>query len=79
MVYRCGNSTVSLVGPAVFFVGAIMYLIAMRLRRALALRGRGAERRDPGTMEKELRQIRSAVYRRAQEVRGKADAEATKV
>jgi hypothetical protein len=29
--------------------------------------------------EKELRQIRSAAYRRAQEVRGKADAEATKI
>jgi membrane protease subunit HflC len=30
-------------------------------------------------MEKELRQIRSTAYRRVQEVRGKADAEATRV
>jgi membrane protease subunit HflC len=30
-------------------------------------------------MEKELRQIRSTAYRRTQEVRGKADAEATKI
>jgi membrane protease subunit HflC len=30
-------------------------------------------------MEKELRQIRSAAYRRAQEIRGKADAEATQI
>jgi membrane protease subunit HflC len=32
-----------------------------------------------GEMEKELRQIRSEAYRRAQEVRGQADAEATRV
>ena len=30
-------------------------------------------------MEKELRQIRSTAYRRAQEIRGKADAEATQI
>ncbi len=30
-------------------------------------------------MEKELRQIESNAYRRAQKVRGKADAEATKI
>ncbi|MEX2240016.1 MAG: protease modulator HflC, partial [Burkholderiales bacterium] len=39
--------------------------------------GRSAE--ILGTMEKELRQIRSTAYRRVQEVRGKADAEATRV
>ncbi len=41
--------------------------------------GRGEKAKIEGQMEKELRQIRSEAYRTAQEIRGKADAEATRI
>ncbi len=41
--------------------------------------GRGEKARIMGQMEKELREIRSRAYRRAQEIRGHADAEATRI
>ncbi|MFH1122676.1 MAG: protease modulator HflC [Pseudomonadota bacterium] len=39
--------------------------------------GKGEARKIEGDMEKELKQITSEAYRKAQEVKGKADAEAT--
>src|SRR3972149_5022952 len=52
-----------------------------RIRTAARFRSEGEGRSAEilGTLEKELRQIRSGAYRRAQEVRGKADAAATRV
>jgi modulator of FtsH protease HflC len=56
-------------------------MISERKRIAAQFRsegeGRGAE--ILGVMEKDLRQIRSAAYRQVQEIRGGADAEATRV
>lgn len=56
-------------------------MISERKRIAAQFRSEGEGRNAEilGNMEKELRQIRSAAYRRAQEVRGKADATATKI
>jgi len=56
-------------------------MISERKRIAAKFRSEGEGRSAEilGTMEKELRQIRSTAYRRVQETRGKADAEATKV
>ena len=39
--------------------------------------GKGEARKIEGDMEKELKQITSEAYRKAQEIKGKADAEAT--
>jgi membrane protease subunit HflC len=56
-------------------------MISERKRIAAQFRsegeGRGAE--ILGAMEKELRQIRSTAYRQVQEIRGGADAEATRI
>jgi modulator of FtsH protease HflC len=56
-------------------------MISERKRIAAQFRsegeGRGAE--ILGAMEKDLRQIRSAAYRQVQEIRGGADAEATRI
>jgi len=41
--------------------------------------GEGKRAEILGTMEKELKKIRSGAYRTAQEIRGKADAEATRI
>ena len=56
-------------------------MISERKRIAAEFRseGEGESARTLGTMEKELRDIRSSAYRRAQEIRGKADAEATTI
>ena len=56
-------------------------MISERKRIAARFRSEGEGRSAEilGTMEKELRQIRSAAYRKVQEIRGKADAEATRV
>ena len=56
-------------------------MISERKRIAARFRSEGEGRSAEilGTMEKELRQIRSVAYRKVQELRGKADAEATKV
>lgn len=56
-------------------------MISERKRIAAQFRseGEGQSAEILGTMEKELRQIRSGAYRRVQEIRGKADAEATRV
>ena len=56
-------------------------MISERKRIAAHFRSEGEGRSAEilGTMEKELRQIRSTAYRRVQETRGKADAEATEV
>ena len=56
-------------------------MISERKRIAAQFRSEGEGRSAEilGTMGKELRQIRSTAYRRVQEIRGKADAEATKV
>ncbi len=56
-------------------------MISERKRIAARFRSEGEGRSAEilGTMEKELRAIRSTAYRRVQEVRGKADAEATRV
>lgn len=55
-------------------------MISERKRIAARFRSEGEGRSAEilGSMEKELRQIRSIAYRRVQEVRGKADAEATR-
>jgi membrane protease subunit HflC len=56
-------------------------MISERKRIAAQFRseveGRSAE--ILGTMEKELRRIRSTAYRRVQEVQGQADADATRI
>ena len=54
-------------------------MISERKRVAAQFRseGEGLSAEILGTMEKELRQIRSTAYRRVQEVQGKADADAT--
>jgi membrane protease subunit HflC len=56
-------------------------MISERKRIAARFRSEGEGRSAEilGTMEKELRQIRSVAYRRVQEIRGSADAEATRV
>src|SRR3972149_6552682 len=56
-------------------------MISERKRIAARFRseGEGRSAEIPGAMDKGLRQIRSTAYRRVQEVRGKADAEATRV
>ena len=56
-------------------------MISERKRIAAQFRSEGEGRSAEilGTMEKELRQIRSAAYRKVQEIRGKADAVATRV
>jgi membrane protease subunit HflC len=56
-------------------------MISERKRIAARFRSEGEGRSAEilGTMEKELRSIRSTAYRRVQETRGKADAEATKI
>ena len=56
-------------------------MISERKRIAARFRSEGDGRSAEilGTMEKELRAIRSTAYRRVQETRGKADAEATRV
>jgi membrane protease subunit HflC len=56
-------------------------MISERKRIAARFRSEGEGRSAEilGTMEKELRQIRSVAYRKVQEIRGKADAEATRV
>ena len=56
-------------------------MISERKRIATQFRSEGEGRSAEilGTMEKELRQIRSSAYRKVQEIRGKADAEATRV
>jgi membrane protease subunit HflC len=56
-------------------------MISERKRIAARFRSEGEGRSAEilGTMERELRQIRSTAYRRVQETRGKADAEATKI
>jgi len=56
-------------------------MISERKRIAAQFRSEGEGRSAEilGTMEKELRRIRSTAYRRVQEIRGKADAEATGV
>jgi len=56
-------------------------MISERKRIAARFRSEGEGRSAEilGTMDKELRQIRSVAYRRAQEVRGTSDAAATRV
>jgi len=56
-------------------------MISERKRIAAQFRSEGEGRSAEilGTMEKELRQIRSTAYRRVQEIQGKGDAEATRV
>lgn len=56
-------------------------MISERKRIAAEFRseGEGESARILGTMEKQLRDIRSSAYRRAQEIRGRADAEATAI
>jgi membrane protease subunit HflC len=56
-------------------------MISERKRIAAQFRSEGEGRSAEilGTMEKELRQIRSTAYRRVQEVQGKADADATRI
>ena len=56
-------------------------MISERKRIAAQFRSEGEGRRAEilGTMEKELRLIRSTAYRQVQEIRGKADATATRV
>jgi modulator of FtsH protease HflC len=56
-------------------------MISERKRIAAQFRSEGEGRSAEvlGTMEKELRQIRSAAYRQVQELRGGADAEATRI
>lgn len=56
-------------------------MISERKRIAAQFRSEGDGRSAEilGTMEKELRQIRSTAYRRVQEVQGKADAGATRI
>lgn len=56
-------------------------MVSERKRIAAQFRSEGVGRSAEilGTMEKELRQIRSTAYRRVQEVQGKADAEATQI
>ncbi|MDK2957108.1 MAG: modulator of FtsH protease HflC [Desulfovibrionales bacterium] len=56
-------------------------MISERKRIAAQFRSEGEGRSAEilGTMEKELRQIRSTAYRRVQEVQGLADAEATRI
>jgi membrane protease subunit HflC len=41
--------------------------------------GRGESRKILGEKERDLKQITSEAYRKAQEIKGKADAEATKI
>jgi membrane protease subunit HflC len=56
-------------------------MISERKRIAAQFRSEGEGRSAEilGTMEKELRQIRSNAYRQVQEIRGKGDAEATRI
>jgi modulator of FtsH protease HflC len=56
-------------------------MISERKRIAAQFRSEGEGRSAEilGTMEKELRQITSTAYRRVQEIRGKGDAEATRI
>jgi membrane protease subunit HflC len=56
-------------------------MISERKRVAAEYRseGEGKKAEILGTMEKELKKIRSGAYRKAQEVRGEADAEATQI
>jgi membrane protease subunit HflC len=56
-------------------------MISERKRVAAEYRseGEGKKAEILGTMEKELKKIRSGAYRTAQEIRGKADAEATRI
>ena len=56
-------------------------MISERKRVAAEYRseGEGLKAEVLGTMEKELKKIRSGAYRKAQEVRGEADAEATQI
>jgi len=56
-----------------------MRMIAERKQIAEKFRseGKGEARKIEGDMEKELKQITSEAYRKAEEVKGKADAEAT--
>jgi membrane protease subunit HflC len=56
-------------------------MISERKRIAAQFRSEGEGRSAEilGTMEKELRQIRSTAYRRVQEIHGKGDAEATRI
>lgn len=56
-------------------------MISERKRIAAQFRseGEGQSAEILGTMDKELRGIRSTAYRRVQEIRGKADAEATRI
>ncbi|MFQ5847975.1 MAG: protease modulator HflC [Candidatus Methylomirabilales bacterium] len=56
-------------------------MISERKRKAALFRseGEGDSAEILGTMEKDLRQIRSTAYRRAQVIRGKADAQATRI
>jgi membrane protease subunit HflC len=56
-------------------------MISERKRIAAQFRSEGEGRSAEilGTMEKELRQIRSNAYRQVQEIQGKGDAEATRV
>ena len=56
-------------------------MISERRRIAAEFRseGEGKSAEILGTMEKELLQIRSAAYRREQELRGSGDAEATRI
>ena len=56
-------------------------MISERKRIAAQFRSEGEGRSAEilGTMEKELRRIRSTAYRQVQEVQGKADADATRI
>jgi membrane protease subunit HflC len=56
-------------------------MISERKRIAAQFRSEGEGRSAEilGTMEKELRQIRSAAYRTVQEIQGQADADATRI
>jgi membrane protease subunit HflC len=56
-------------------------MISERKRIAAQFRSEGEGRSAEilGTMEKELRQIRSTAYRQVQEIHGKADAAATRI
>jgi membrane protease subunit HflC len=56
-------------------------MISERKRIAAQFRSEGEGRSAEilGTMEKELRQIRSTAYRRVQEIQGQADADATRI
>jgi len=56
-------------------------MISERMRIAAQFRSEGEGRSAEilGTMEKELRQIRSNAYRQVQEIRGKGDAEAPRI